>query len=173
MRIAAGLAVVFALMLLETRRSRRAERSLRARGAVEPPGDVFAWMRVAYPLAFAVPAVEGWLRPAAPATMWGLGLLMFLSAKAVKYWAVATLGDRWSFRVLVLPGEPRVLRGPYRFLSHPNYVGVAGEIGGAALFTGGLVSGALFTILFGWLMLRRVRIEERALTAAVRGQSTS
>lgn len=172
MRIAAGLAVVFALMLLEARRSRRAERSLRARGAVEPPGDVFQWMRVAYPLAFAVPAIEGWLRPVPPA-IWIAGLLIFTAAKALKYWAIAMLGERWSFRVLVLPGAPLVSRGPYRFLSHPNYFGVAGEIAGAALFTGGLVSGALFTILFVWLMLRRVRVEARALAAAVRGHSPS
>jgi methyltransferase len=79
-----------------------------------------------------------------------------------------SLGERWSFRVLVLPGAPLVARGAYRFLSHPNYIGVAGEIAGAALLMGGPRTGVLFTILFGWLMLRRIKVEERALE---RGQT--
>jgi methyltransferase len=167
--VALALSAIAVLMIAENRISRRHERALRARGAVEPAGDVFAWMRIVYPLAFVVPALEGWMRPGVPSAAWGTGLALFAAAKALKYWAIASLGRLWTFRVLVVPGEPLVRRGPYRWVRHPNYIGVAGEIAGAAMWMGGLLSGAVFTILFGWLMLRRIRIEERALLAASRG----
>ena len=61
------------------------------------------------------------------------GVVIFLLAKALKYWAIAALGDRWTFHVLVLRDETAVTTGPYRWLRHPNYVGVAGELIGAAL----------------------------------------
>jgi methyltransferase len=163
-RIIGALVLIFALMGLESRRSARNARALRARGAFEPPGDVYAWMKVVYPLAFMVPALEGWFRTAYPREWWLTGLVVFALAKALKYWAVLSLGNRWSFRVLVPPdpSRSRVTHGPYRFMSHPNYTAVAGEIAGAALLVGGPRTGALFTILFGWLMLRRIKVEESA-----------
>jgi methyltransferase len=170
--ILAVACVVFALMAFEGRISARNERLLLARGAIAPRGDVFAWMQVVYPLAFVVPAAEGWLRAGLPREVWLTGLGVFVAAKALKYWAISTLGDRWSFRVLVLPGTPSIARGPYRLLAHPNYIGVTGEIAGAAMLVGGLRTGTLFTILFGCLMLKRIRVEERALSAASRGQFT-
>ena len=90
-------------MLLEASRSRRNEAILRARGAVEPPGDVYAWMQIAYPGCFVAIVVEAALRQQ-PAGAWAIaGAVIFLLAKALKYSAIAALGDRWTFRVLVLP----------------------------------------------------------------------
>lgn len=164
MLILVVLAVVFALMGIEAVVSRRNERSLRARGAVEPAGDVYPFMQIAYPLAFVVPALESLAGSDGRAPLWLPGLAIWLAAKALKYWAIASLGDRWTFKVLVPPGSTRVRTGPYAFLSHPNYVAVAGEILGAALLIGGEWTGLIFTILFSWLMLRRIHIEERALS---------
>ncbi len=65
--------------------------------------------------------------------------------------------------MLVPPGAPLVAAGPYRWLRHPNYLAVAGEIAGAALLVGAFVSGALVLVGFGWLMRRRIAVEERAL----------
>lgn len=159
------LAIVFALMLVESRLSRAHEGALRRQGAVEPPDDVYPWMQVLYPLAFLAPAVEGWVRAARIAPFWWFaGLALFAAAKALKYWAVYTLGERWTFKVLVPPGSQRTRRGPYRVCSHPNYIAVAGEILGAALLLGGPWSGIVFTLLFAMLMLRRVSVEERALS---------
>lgn len=163
MKIAAILFVVFASMLVELRRSSRHERMLRSRGAVEPPGDAYAVMQVAYPLSFIGPAIEGLLKPSGGARLAAAGLIVFAAAKALKYWAIATLGERWTFKVLVPPGASRVVRGPYRFLAHPNYLAVAGEIAGAAAMMNAPWTGLAFTFLFGWLMLWRIRIEERAL----------
>jgi methyltransferase len=90
--------------------------------------------------------------------------MVFVGAKILKYWTIRTLGERWTFKVLVPPGSERTRRGPYRVLAHPNYLAVAGEILGAALLVGGAWSGITFTILFGSLMLRRIQVEERALS---------
>jgi methyltransferase len=79
-----------------------------------------------------------------------------------------SLGDAWTFRVIVRPGTPLIATGPYRWLKHPNYVAVVGELVGVALMSGARVAGPLGTILFGALMLMRIRVEERALSASGR-----
>ncbi len=155
--------LVFALMLVEARRSRANERALRARGAIEPPGDVFPLMQVAYPSCFVAMGIEGWLRAAETGPWFMAGGVVFAAAKALKYWAIVTLGERWTFRVLVIPGAPLVDRGPYRFLKHPNYAAVVGELAGVALLMTAPITGALAIVGFGWIMLRRIAIEERAL----------
>jgi methyltransferase len=139
------------------------ERLLRARGAVEPPDDVIGRMRWAYPLSFVAMGLEGALGGPAPreVLMWGLALFGF--AKALKMWAVASLGSRWSYRVLVLRDAPLITTGPYRFVSHPNYLAVAGEIISVAAIVWAPIAGTLATIGFGWLMIKRIRIEDRAL----------
>lgn len=156
-------AAAFVPMILEAMLSRANERALLALGAREPAGDVYAIMQLAYPGCFLAMAAEAWWRgstlPALPVA--GVGL--FVAAKALKYWAIATLGQRWTFRVLVPPNGPRIRRGPYRFLRHPNYVGVVGEIAGFAMMAAAPVAGAASLLVFGALMLRRVRIEEAAL----------
>ncbi|MEZ5315960.1 MAG: isoprenylcysteine carboxylmethyltransferase family protein, partial [Vicinamibacterales bacterium] len=131
-------AIVFGLMLSEARVSRRHERQLLARGAVQPPGDAYRTMAVLYPLCFAALVGEGlwWASRATPAApggpaWWVSGLLLFLASKWLKYWAIGSLGDRWSFKVIVEPGRPLVHTGPYRYLRHPNYVAVVGELVGA------------------------------------------
>jgi methyltransferase len=161
--------LVFGTMLVEARRAARNERAQRARGGIEPAGDVYAFMQLAYPASFAAMLLEGVSHDAAP---WRaavlLGLALFVAAKALKWWAIATLGPYWTFRVIVVPGTAPVRTGPYRFLSHPNYVGVAGELMAVALMTGARVTGPLAVIIFGALMLRRVVIENRALDAILR-----
>ena len=139
------------------------ERLLRAKGAIEPPDDVIGKMRWAYPLSFIVMGVEGAVTGPAPreVLMWGLALFGF--AKALKMWAIASLGSRWSYRVLVLPGAPLIKTGPYRFLSHPNYLAVVGEIVSVAVIVWAPITGVLATIGFGLLMIARIRIEDRAL----------
>ena len=160
---AVTLIAVLLVMAGEAALSAFNERELRARGAVEPPGDVIDRMRWAYPLSFIVMAVEGALTGAAPreVLMWGLALFGF--AKALKMWAIASLGSRWSYRVLVLPGAPLVTSGPYRVLAHPNYLAVVGEIASVAMIVWAPMSGVLSAIGFGALMIARIRVEDRAL----------
>jgi len=155
--------VVFASMLIETSISTRHDRELRARGAVEPAGDVYFPMQFAYPAAFLLMLGEGaWRGLSLDARLW-TGAALFAAAKALKYWAIATLGVRWTFRVLVPPRSARIRTGPYRWLRHPNYVAVAGELVGVAVAAGALVTGPVATLGFIALMAARVRVEERAL----------
>ena len=156
---------VFVPMLLEARRSRANERELRARGAIEPQHDVYRVMQVAYPGCFLAMIVEGWLRGPGPAVGVAAGAAVFVAGKALKYWAVAALGQYWTFRVLVLPGALPVVSGPYRWLRHPNYAGVAGELAGVALLAHAPLAGLLSIGGFGALMVARMRVEERAWAA--------
>ncbi len=103
----------------------------------------------------------GWDRPVA---MGWLGV--FAALQGLRVWILATLGPRWTTRIIVLPGEPLVRSGPYRFLSHPNYVLVVGEIAVLPLVFGLPAFAALFTLLNIWILSIRVRAENKALAAA-------
>ena len=161
----AGLTTLAALLIMagEAVLSSYNERLLRARGAIEPEGDVIGSMRWAYPGAFVLMGIEGALTGPAPPNVLLGGLALFGFAKALKIWAISSLGTRWSYRVLVVPGEPLVTAGPYRFIAHPNYLAVAGEIASVAAIVWAPVTGVLATIGFGWLMIARIRIEDKAL----------
>jgi methyltransferase len=163
MRVALAAALIGTTMLAEAVLSARNERRLRRRGAIEPSMDVYRAMQVAYPGGFAAMVVEGRLRGGPPRSWWMAGLAVFLAAKGVKYAAIAALGERWTFRVLVLPGAPLVTSGPYRVMNHPNYVGVVGELVGAALACGAPVAGPAATVVFLGLLRRRIAVEDAML----------
>jgi len=161
--------MVVGFMVAELRVSLRNERRLRAAGAIEPAGDVYRLMAVLYPASFVVMAIEGAWR-ASPASMpddgpsWiASGVVLFAASKVLKYWAIRSLGERWSFRVLVQPGRPLVRTGPYAFLGHPNYVAVIGELVATAMMVGAPVSGPIMLVLFGVVLWRRVQFESRVL----------
>ena len=162
-------ATVIGFMLAEWRVSLRNERLLRAAGAVEPPGDVYRAMAVLYPASFVLMAIEGaWRAIALPAGAGGpswaaSGVVLFAASKALKYWAIRSLGERWSFRVLVQPGRPLVATGPYAFVSHPNYIAVVGEIAATAMMVGASVSGPIMLLAFGAVLWRRIQFESGVL----------
>ena len=158
-----SLFAVLFMMLGESLISRRHEQQLRRRGAVEPPDDVYAMMRWAYPGAFSVMAVEGALFGPSGARLMLAGALLLGAAKALKWWAMASLGTRWTFRVLVVPDAPLVNTGPYAVVRHPNYVAVVGELLSMALLVGAAVSGPIAVLLFSLLLRQRMRIEDRVL----------
>jgi methyltransferase len=158
-------AAVFVPMIVEATIARRNEQRQRARGAVEPAGDVFSIMQVAYPASFLAMLIEGGIRGGPPTVLAASGALVFAAAKGMKAWVVRSLGERWTFRVLVVPGAALISAGPYRYLRHPNYFAVAAEFVGVALMTGSVVAGPLTTVLFVAIMLRRMQIEDRALAA--------
>jgi len=155
--------VVAAFLVAEALRAARNERAQRARGGVEPAGDVYRVMQVAYPGSFLAMIAEGALRgvPGLPIVL--AGAAVFAAAKALKWWAILTLGSFWTFRVIVVPNAVLVHRGPYRALRHPNYVAVVGELVGVALMTGALATGPLAVVVFGVLLLKRIAVEDDAL----------
>jgi methyltransferase len=162
--LALAAAVIVALLAIEARRAAGNQRAQRAAGGIEPPGDVYPLMQVAYPGAFVAMLVEGALRGGAPAPVAALGIVVFAAAKALKWWAILTLGRAWTFRVIVVPGARRITSGPYRFFNHPNYIAVVGEFVGAALVCGAALSGPAATAFFLVLILKRIAVENRAVT---------
>jgi methyltransferase len=114
-----------------------------------------------------------WLEPIAlhrtfiPALGWPM-LALVVAANCLRWWCIATLGPRWSARVIVVPGLPLVAAGPYRWFRHPNYAAVIVE--GAALpLTGSAwITACAFTALNAALLTVRVRCESRALATVPR-----
>ena len=158
-------AIIYLPMLIEARRAAANERLQRARGGVEPPDDVFEMMRAAYPGAFLLMMVDGAMgRTPEPAAV-AAGAALFAASKALKWWAILTLGPAWTFRVIVVPGATRVATGPYRWLRHPNYVGVLGELAGAAAMAGAPITGVAGLVAFAGLLVRRIAVENVALRA--------
>jgi methyltransferase len=157
------LMAAFVPMLFEAGVSARHDRALRSTGAVEPSDDVLRLMQVAYPACFLAMVAEGWARGSTVNLAFAAGAVLFALSKGLKYWAIGTLGDRWTFRVLVPPQSTRVTGGPYRFLRHPNYAAVAGELAGMAFMARAPVAGIVSIAGFGALMILRIRVEEREL----------
>jgi methyltransferase len=173
-------ALVFGFMLAELRLSTHNERRLLAQGAWQPSGDVYRAMAVLYPAAFLFMSIEGiWRAALAPGhtgsgPAWAVsGMLLFAASKALKYWAIRALGDRWSFRVIVVPGAPLVTSGPYRYVAHPNYIAVVGELVATAMMMSAWISGPILTAAFGIVLALRVKFEARILAQVAAGGSRS
>ncbi len=134
-------------------------RRLRAQGALETGANHYvfivllhgAWLLGLWALA--------WDRPI------NLALLaVFVVLQAARVWVIATLGARWTTRIITLPGAPLVTRGPYRFVSHPNYVVVALEIAVLPLAFGLVAYAIVFSLLNAAMMWVRIRSEAGALS---------
>jgi methyltransferase len=159
--LAVGLVAI--QRLLELRLSRRHERILRARGAVERGREHYPLMVALHVLWLLSTLVEGILRgPGLPA-YWPIPLALFLLVQPLRYWAILSLGEHWNTRVLVVPGTKLVRRGPYRYFRHPNYVVVFMEIATFPLIFGAWVTALIFSILNAALLYMRIREENRAL----------
>ena len=136
-------------------------RRLKARGAVEVAGGHYSLM---------VAVHAAWL-----IALWVFGhdhpiniiaLSLYLALQALRFWVMRTLGPRWTTRIIVLPEAPLVSAGPYRFLSHPNYAVVIGEIAVLPLVLGLPELAVIFTILNAGVLMIRIRAENRALAAS-------
>jgi methyltransferase len=90
-------------------------------------------------------------------------LTLFGLLQVARVWAIASLGRRWTTRLIVLPGAPLVARGPYRWLRHPNYLIVAAEVAILPLAFAAVAIAVVFSACNGWLLLRRIRLENAAL----------
>ena len=147
--------------------SRRNERRLRARGGVEKGRRQVPWMIAMHSLFPVAMVIEVyWLeRPLITGLMTAMVILLIL-AQGLRLWAIATLGDRWSVRILVVPGEDRKLNGPYRYLSHPNYLAVAIEMAALPLVHSAWLVSVVFSGLNAAFLRWRIRAEERALREA-------
>ena len=152
------LALVTLQRLGELVIARRHTRELMARGAVEIGASH-------YPLIVAVHGL--WLT-----ALWIYGrnqevnllaLAGFVMLQGLRAWILASLGRRWTTRIIVLPGEPLVASGPYRYFSHPNYAVVIGEIALLPLMLHLPMLALIFSVLNATVLTIRIRCEARAL----------
>jgi methyltransferase len=141
--------------------ARRNTARLRALGAIEAGA-------AHYPLIVALHAA--WLAglwllawDVQPSLFW---LAAFIVLQVLRIWVLATLGRRWTTRILVLPGAPLVRHGPYRFFAHPNYAVVVGEIAVLPLAFGLYWYALVFSLLNAAVMAVRIRAETAALRHA-------
>jgi methyltransferase len=158
--VAYGILALVALQrLIEMRYAERNTRALRERGAVEIGAGH-------YPLIVLLHA--GWLvaivllLPHPPLIRWWL-LGVFVVLQLLRVWVIATLGPYWTTRIISVPGAPLVRRGPYRFVSHPNYIVVASEILVLPLVFGEVWVAVVFTLLNAAVLAWRIRQEETGL----------
>jgi methyltransferase len=160
------LVLVTVQRLGELALSRHNTSKLLARGAIEVGAGH-------YPLIVSVHAA--WL---IALWIWGRGesvnlvaLALFIVLQGLRIWIIATLGGRWTTRIIVLPGEPLVASGPYRYLSHPNYAVVAAEIATLPLALHLPMLALIFTALNGAVLAIRLRAETRALSGSASAAS--
>jgi methyltransferase len=154
----AVLALVTAQRLGELVLASRNTKRLLARGAVETGAEHYplivglhaAWVVGLWALAWDQPVRLPWLAA-------------YLALLALRVWTLVSLGERWTTRIITLPGEPLVRRGPYRYLPHPNYLVVVGEIAVLPLVFGLWAYAAVFSVLNASILWVRIRAEERAL----------
>ncbi len=142
-------------LALATRNTRR----LRARGAVEAGAGHYPAI-----VALHIVWLAAVLLAVAPDTPANLPLLaVFIALQAGRVWVIAALGERWTTRVIVLPGETLVARGPYRWVKHPNYLIVCAEIAVVPLIFGAWRVALIFSALNLAMLWYRIRIEDAAL----------
>jgi methyltransferase len=140
--------------------ARRNTRRLLERGAVEV-GSAHYPLIVALHAAWLIALwVFGYNQPVSP-----IALTLYLGLQALRAWVMLTLGARWTTRIILLPGQPLIAAGPYRFLAHPNYAVVAGEILLLPLVLELPLLAIIFSFLNAAVLAVRIATENRALSS--------
>ena len=158
------VALVAGQRLFELVLARRNERRTRARGAVERGQRHYLSIVALHTLWLVSTLIEGLLRGPELPLFWPVPLALFLLVQPLRYWAIFSLGERWNTKILVLPGEKPLRRGPYRYLDHPNYVVVVAELLTFPLICGAWITALVFTVLNAVILSVRIREENRALS---------
>ena len=160
------LALVTAQRLAELAIAQRNTRRLLAAGGVERGAGHYplmvglhaAWLAGLWLLAWGRPANLPWLT-------------VYLLLEVLRVWVLMSIGRRWTTRIIVVPGEALVRKGPYRFIPHPNYAVVVGEIAVLPLVFGLTVYALVFSLLNASLLWVRIRTESAALSEATAPQT--
>jgi methyltransferase len=152
------LALVTIQRLAELVIARRNTRALLGKGAHEVGASH-------YPLIVAMHAawlVALWIFAPGQPILWPL-IALFVLLQALRLWVLATLGGRWTTRIIILPGAPLVTGGPFRFIRHPNYAVVVAEIAVLPLAFGLIWVALLFSALNAAVLTIRIKAEGAAL----------
>ena len=149
--------------LEELVRARRNTRRLLQQGGMEVAPGHDALMVLLHLSWFAGWLTEMHLWPGAWNPAW---LPLALAGQGLRLWTQAVLGPRWTTRILVVPGEAPVGKGPFAFLRHPNYLGVVAELWAFPMLFGAWRTACIASLLNAALLSWRIRQEERAWKAS-------
>ena len=152
------LSLVTAQRLGELWLARRNTAALIARGAFEVAPGHYPLIVLLHALWLSGLWILGWAQPVSMA--W---LAVYLALQVLRAWTLLTLGPRWTTRIIVLPGAPLVTTGPYRFVAHPNYLVVVGEIAVLPLCLGLPWYALAFSAANACVLAIRIRAENAAL----------
>ncbi|MET0675685.1 MAG: isoprenylcysteine carboxylmethyltransferase family protein [Bradyrhizobium sp.] len=155
------LALVTMQRLGELVLARHNTKRLMARGAVEVGAGHYPLLVAMHTAWLIALWVYGHDQPVDP-----IPLAAFVGLQGLRWWILATLGPRWTTRIVVLPGAPLVSDGPYRYIAHPNYVVVAAEIALLPLALHLPVIALVFSALNAGMLVIRIRAESQALAAS-------
>jgi methyltransferase len=144
--------------LAELALSQRNTKRLLARGAYEVAPDHYPFLVLLHASWLAVLWIFG---PGPPIHL--VPLVLFVILQLGRIWVIATLGDRWTTRIIVVPGAPLVTTGPYRWVTHPNYLIVIGEFAVLPLVFGLPMVAIVFSLLNAAMLYVRIRAENNAL----------
>ncbi len=166
-----GLVALVALeRLFEMWIAGRHRRWLLERGGFEVGQTHYPWMVLLHATFLVSALLEVWYldRPLMPSLAICMVVLVAASM-ALRYWVIATLGRRWTTRVVLLPGAPRLTTGPFRFFRHPNYLAVVVEIAALPLVHTAWLTSLVYSLLNAALLRTRIGVEDEALDEATRG----
>ncbi|MFC3884103.1 isoprenylcysteine carboxyl methyltransferase family protein [Bacillus songklensis] len=151
--------------LLELAVAKRNEKWMLGQGAVEIGTSHYKWIVLVHSLFFVSLASEVVLMEKQLSSLWVLLLIMFIITQAGRVWVITSLGRFWNTKIMVLPETEVVVKGPYRFLKHPNYVIVALEFLVVPLLFEAYITMILFSLLNLFVLAVRIPMEEKALCA--------
>ncbi|WP_096186999.1 isoprenylcysteine carboxyl methyltransferase family protein [Evansella halocellulosilytica] len=150
-----GLELVFA---------KKNEQWMKQRGGKEFGANHYKWIVLLHLSFFLCLTIEVFYKGGELIPLWPIFLSLFITAQIVRAWVLTSLGKYWNTKIIVLPGEKRVKKGPYQWVSHPNYWVVAIELFTLPLIFQAYVTALLFTIAnAGFLLFVRIPKEEEAL----------
>ena len=144
--------------LAELALSQRNMKRLLAKGAYEVAPEHYPFLVLLHASWLAVLWIFG---PGPPIHL--IPLVVFVLLQLARVWVIATLGERWTTRIIVLPGAPLVSSGPYRWVNHPNYLIVIGEFAVLPLVFGLPMVAIVFSLLNAAMLYVRIRAENHAL----------
>lgn len=164
--------IVFTLIciqrLVELRIAKGNEQYMKQQGAIEFGQSHYPFIVGLHILFLCSLLLEYLLKNPSLNILWGLLLTLFFLLQISRIWVIKSLGHFWNTKIIVLPNANLVKKGPYKWISHPNYVIVALEILVIPLIFQAYFTAVIFTILNMVMMLVRIPAEEAALKSVYR-----
>lgn len=157
------ISVVIIQRLSELILSSNNENFLKSEGAIEYDKEGYKYIVALHVLFILSIFIEYFLLERKLNNFWIILIIIFLWTQLLRYWAMWSLGNRWCTKILVLQNSELIKSGPYKYLSHPNYLAVILEIAVIPLMFSCYYTALIFSMLNLLVLRRRIKFEERAL----------